>query len=115
MQNLFTLNRSLLLKHCWEVVSLNYVASKFLYACFLPKGIRMTGYYKKCSIWFGLKRVLAHIVSNEWWLIGDGKRNLFWHDNWLGEPLFKSLGAPASSFPRDKVSDYLHVVIGTSL
>lgn len=49
-------------------------------------------------VWF--EEGVTHIVSNGRWL--------FWHDNWLGEPLFKSLGASASSFPRDKVSDYLH-------
>jgi hypothetical protein len=50
MRNLFTLNRSLLLKRCWEVVSSNSPASKFLYARFLPKGISTAGYYKKSSI-----------------------------------------------------------------
>ncbi|KAF6150896.1 hypothetical protein GIB67_020979 [Kingdonia uniflora] len=45
----------------------------------------MIEYYKKPSIWPGVKRVLLDMKDNIFWMVRNGKKVFFWHDHWISE------------------------------
>ena len=91
LRDLFEVNRSLLIKRCWEVVSSSSPASTFLRNRFLKENFNLIKSYKKSSVWLGLKKVWSQFFDSLQWCIGDGRRVSFWFDNWLGEPLASTM------------------------
>ncbi|XP_026451639.1 uncharacterized protein LOC113351959 [Papaver somniferum] len=48
-------------------------------------------YYKKSSIWPGIKWVAADVFEHSRWLVGDGKNISFWNDIWIKDKPFKDI------------------------
>ncbi|KAB2595812.1 ribonuclease H protein [Pyrus ussuriensis x Pyrus communis] len=97
LRDFTVMNRSLLLKRCWDVVSSDSPTSIFLRSRFL-----------KSSEWLGLKKIFPDLPQLQW-LIGDGSQVRFWMDNCLGEPIAHSLGIPhhVASALKAKVCDFI--------
>lgn len=109
LKNIFTLNRALLLKRCWDVASRVSCSAIFLHDRFLLDGLQPLSYYKKSSVWIGLKKLWPVLLSNIQWLVGNGNNIRFWKDNWLGEELVKTLNFDVDvlDFLNDKVSTFI--------
>lgn len=107
LKNIFTLNRALLLKRCWDVASRASCSATFLHDRFLLDGLHPLSYYKKSSMWLGLKKLWPILLSNIQWLVGNGNLIRFWKDNWLGEELVKTLNFD------DEILDFLNDKVNT--
>lgn len=83
-------SQPLLLKRCWEVASNATISASFLHKRFLVEGLQPTSYYKKSSIWLGIKSLWPTLLSNLHWLVGNGHTISFWKDNWLGEVIART-------------------------
>lgn len=94
LKQLVVLNRSLLLKRCWEIFSSNAAGCAFIRARFCHNGVLRRS-YAASSIWPGVKKFWPTVVENGRWLIGSGTIISFWKDNFLGQPLHEFLGAHA--------------------
>ncbi|KAK9921034.1 hypothetical protein M0R45_029564 [Rubus argutus] len=80
--------------------------------CCTPKdqdGLQTLTYYKKSSVWLGLKKLWPLLLSKLQWIIGNGHTVKFWKDNWLGEELVKaySFAPEVLDFLNDKVSIFI--------
>ncbi|XP_024156001.1 uncharacterized protein LOC112163982 [Rosa chinensis] len=64
LKNLFVLNQALLLKRGWDVVSKSSPSAIFLHERFLVDGLKSCSYYKKSSVWLGLKQVFPEITAS---------------------------------------------------
>ncbi|PRQ38043.1 putative ribonuclease H-like domain, reverse transcriptase zinc-binding domain-containing protein [Rosa chinensis] len=84
-------------------------SASFLQARFLRSGLRPCSYYKKTSVWTGLKKLWPSILSNVRWIIGDGESVSFWKDNWLGIPLntMYAIEPELAPFLQDQVSKFI--------
>lgn len=109
LKNLFTLNRALLLKRCWDLVENSSPSATLLRGRFFISNLVPTLYYQKSSIWLGLKKVWPLMLANIRWLVGDGLNVLFWKDNWLGTPLSSlcNIDPSIAIFLNDRVSDFI--------
>lgn len=87
LRNLFLLNRALLLNRSWEVASKASILASFLHDQFLTVGLQPSTYYKKSSVWLGIRKLWPILQSNVRWIVGNGDCVQFWKDNWLGAPL----------------------------
>ena len=56
LKNIFSLNRSLLLKRCWDMASGDSPSSIFLRNRFLKCGLQPKKSYQMSSVWLGLKK-----------------------------------------------------------
>lgn len=65
------LNRSFLLKKCWEVYSSSSNGCKFLHVRFIRNGMPRSS-YAISSIWLGLKKFWPQVLLHGTWLIGSG-------------------------------------------
>ncbi|KAM5574961.1 hypothetical protein ABKV19_014083, partial [Rosa sericea] len=109
LKNLFALNRSLLLKRCWEVASKASTSARFLHDRFLQVGLHPCSYYKKSAIWLGLKKLWPMLLVRVQWILGDGSTIRFWKDKWLGEELIHSTDyeEEVRKLLNDKVGDFI--------
>ncbi|XP_024190514.1 uncharacterized protein LOC112194518 [Rosa chinensis] len=109
LKNLFALNRSLLLKRCWEVASKASTSARFLHDRFLQVGLHPYPSYKKSAIWLGLKKLWPMLLVRVKWLLGDGSTIRFWKDNWLGEAVIHSTDyeEEVRKLLNDKVGDFI--------
>ncbi|XP_062020958.1 uncharacterized protein LOC133737421 [Rosa rugosa] len=76
---------------------------------FINMGLQPYSYYKKSSVWLGLKKLWPTLLEGVQWLVGDGKSIRFWRDNWLGETLVTSLNydQEVHELLNDKVSCFI--------
>lgn len=86
------------------------ISSSFLHGRFLSMGLQHILYYKKSSVWLGMKALWPTFLSNIRWLVGNGNSIRFWKDNWLGEPIVDTcnIDLDCLGFLDDKVSDFIH-------
>ncbi|KAM5548588.1 hypothetical protein ABKV19_000149, partial [Rosa sericea] len=87
LKNIVVLNQALLLKRGWDVVSKASPVAWFLHDRFLTAGFQPCLYYKKSSVWLGLKQVWKTLLSRLRWIIGNGASVRLWKDNWMGDIL----------------------------
>ncbi|PRQ40733.1 putative reverse transcriptase zinc-binding domain-containing protein [Rosa chinensis] len=86
LKQLVVLNRSLLLKRCWDVFSSNSPGGTFIRARFWRNGnVRRS--YAASSIWPGVKKFWQIVYDSSRWLIGSGSKVSFWRDKFLERPL----------------------------
>ncbi|KAK9943231.1 hypothetical protein M0R45_008846 [Rubus argutus] len=90
LKNLAALNSALLLKRSWEVASGLTCSAYFLRDHFIVTGLQPVSYYKKSSVWLGIKALWPKLLLNIRWLVGSGNSISFWKDNWLGEAIVSS-------------------------
>ncbi|XP_061993341.1 uncharacterized protein LOC133711201 [Rosa rugosa] len=109
LKDLFALNRSLLLKRCWEMASKASTSARFLHDRFLQVGLHPCSSYKKSAIWLGLKKLWPRLLARVQWLLGDGSTIRFWKDNWLGEAVIHSTDyeEEVRKLLNDKVGDFI--------
>ncbi|XP_026398917.1 uncharacterized protein LOC113294756 [Papaver somniferum] len=67
------INKSLLMKLTWKMQNDEDEWAKFFQAKFQDKHGEWINYYKKSSIWIGIKWVLDEVFINSRWIVGDGK------------------------------------------
>ncbi|KAF6148125.1 hypothetical protein GIB67_011900 [Kingdonia uniflora] len=83
----------------------------FLRAKFQNKEGLLTQYYKKSSIWTGLKEALVSVKANSKWIIGSGKDINFWRDCWGSDiAIIDLLDIPANIWKHctTKLSQIIH-------
>ncbi|KAK9931811.1 hypothetical protein M0R45_019074 [Rubus argutus] len=82
LKQLVLLNRSLLLKSCWEIFSSNSEGCTFIRTRFSNRRS-----YAPSSIWPGVRKFWSVVQNNGLWLIGSGEKVMFWRDNFIGKPI----------------------------
>lgn len=73
MRPLKDINLVMIMKLAWSFLSSIDDLSKFLKFKFMDKHGGRIRYYKKSSIWVGLKLGLKELQSRSQWLVHDGK------------------------------------------
>ncbi|KAK9943242.1 hypothetical protein M0R45_008856 [Rubus argutus] len=110
LKNLAALNSALLLKRSWEVASGLTCSASFLRDRFIVTGLQPVSYYKKSSVWLGIKALWPKLLLNIRWLVGSGNSISFWKDNWLGEAIVSSCNIDPMYWGclNDKVCSFIH-------
>ncbi|KAL6202102.1 hypothetical protein ACLB2K_025813 [Fragaria x ananassa] len=88
LKQLVLLNRSLLLKRCWEI----YTAQSEGCA-FIPNRFSRRKSYAPSSIWPGVRQFWKTVQDNSQWLIGSGNGIYFWRDKFMGRPINEFFGS----------------------
>ncbi|XP_026417052.1 uncharacterized protein LOC113312518 [Papaver somniferum] len=104
------LNKSMLMKMCWKIQNGNDEWSKFFQGKFQDKNCNWIDYYKKSSIWPGIKWVVAEVFEHSRWLVGDGTNISVWNDNWIKDKPLKNIFPENSTMlqnPSMKVADLI--------
>ncbi|KAL6187555.1 hypothetical protein ACLB2K_038953 [Fragaria x ananassa] len=104
LKQLRVLNLSLLLKKAWDVFTSVSDGCTLLRTRFWRNG-KLRRSYATSSIWPGVKHLWPHILENGKWLIGNGRRVLFWKDNFIGRPLYELFGL------HDREANQLNILV----
>ncbi|KAL6190669.1 hypothetical protein ACLB2K_037063 [Fragaria x ananassa] len=104
LKQLRVLNFSLLLKKAWDVFTSVSDGCTLLRTRFWRNG-KLRRSYATSSIWPGVKHLWPHILENGKWLIGNGRRVLFWKDNFIGRPLYELFGL------HDREANQLNILV----
>ncbi|XP_026436577.1 uncharacterized protein LOC113334564 [Papaver somniferum] len=73
LRSLEDINKSLLMKLAWKMQNDVDEWVKFFQAKFQDKNGSWINYYKKSSIWIGIRWVMDEVFNNSRWIVGDGK------------------------------------------
>ncbi|KAK9949954.1 hypothetical protein M0R45_005462 [Rubus argutus] len=104
LKQLVLLNRSFLLKRCWEIFSGQSEGCSFIHSRFSRRQS-----YTPSSIWPGVRHFWGLVQANAQWLIGTGNKIYFWRDNFMGKPINDFFGANAMLQDNpDLVSHYIN-------
>ncbi|KAK9930542.1 hypothetical protein M0R45_027578 [Rubus argutus] len=87
LKNFPILNQSFLLKKFWDLLTSTTLAANFFCHRFLNKFGQPCNYYKRSSIWPGLRPLFVDIKNGSQWIVGSGSKIDFWHHNWLGSTI----------------------------
>lgn len=87
LRDLRTLNRVLLKRFSWRILTVESTLHSYLRAHFLRNDGLFQIRYVKPSIWPGLKPLCADVLIESRWLIGRYSKVKFWTDNWLSSLL----------------------------
>lgn len=114
LTNIYTLNCALLLTQCQNVASRASCLASIIHDKFLLDSLQPITYYKKSSVWLGLKKLWSLLLFNLQWIVRNGYLVRFWKDNWLGEELMKtySFAPKIVDFLNDKVSIFISNIWG---
>ncbi|XP_026459608.1 uncharacterized protein LOC113360302 [Papaver somniferum] len=91
IRQLEDINKSMLMKLCWKMQNGNDKWSRFFQPKFQDKTGNWIEYYKKSSIWPGIKWVAPEVFEHFRWLVGDGKNISVWSDIWIKDTPLKIL------------------------
>ncbi|PON81969.1 hypothetical protein TorRG33x02_222920 [Trema orientale] len=86
LRDLSTLNKALLKKFAWRILTVD--SDLFAYLCarfFMRNGNVLMR--RKSSIWPGLRPLCIDLRKESCWLIGRHSKVKFWTENWMGSPL----------------------------
>ncbi|KAH6836107.1 hypothetical protein C2S53_002087 [Perilla frutescens var. hirtella] len=102
------LNKGLLMKLAWGVMTSNTHAMSVIRSRYLPHP-RQSRQVAFSSIWPGVRSLTQDLVRESYCIIGDGSTVDFWHDNWLGYVIANRLKTPLCLHGgfMDKVGDFL--------
>ncbi|XP_061999298.1 uncharacterized protein LOC133716631 [Rosa rugosa] len=92
VRNIMALNNAFLLKKFWDFLTKSTPAAAFFSARFLQHSGQPCPYYKKSSIWPGMRPLFMDIFYSSKWLVGNGRSIDFWHGNWLNGSIVDKLG-----------------------
>ncbi|XP_026458909.1 uncharacterized protein LOC113359504 [Papaver somniferum] len=109
LRRLEIINKAILMKLPWRIQNENEDWSRFFLAKYTNKKGEWISYYKKSSIWPGIKWILGELEENSRWIVGDGKNISAWKDNWVLEKPLQELypdNGYILQFPDMKVSDF---------
>ncbi|KAF6168116.1 hypothetical protein GIB67_011501 [Kingdonia uniflora] len=85
LKKLGDINKSMLMKHAWGIVSKEGMWASYMKSKFFTRQGDMIKYYKKSTMWSGIKTVYSDVVTDSIWLLGSGNKADTWKDNWTGE------------------------------
>ncbi|KAL6127132.1 hypothetical protein ACLB2K_075175 [Fragaria x ananassa] len=88
LKQLVLLNRSLLLKRCWEIYTAQSEGCAFIHNRFSRRKS-----YAPSSIWPGVRQFWKTVQDNSQWLIGSGNGIYFWCDKFMGRPINEFFGS----------------------
>ncbi|KAM5549758.1 hypothetical protein ABKV19_000926 [Rosa sericea] len=80
VRNIMALNKAFLLKKFWDFLTKSTPVAAFFSARFLQHLGQPCSYYKKSSIWPGMRPLFMDIFYSSKWLVGTGCSIDFWHD-----------------------------------
>lgn len=83
LQSLKHINTAMIIKLAWSFLEGKDELGKLLIFKYVNSDGDIKTYYKKYSIWPGLKEGLKEIKKRSRWLMKDGTNVDFWHDNWV--------------------------------
>ncbi|XP_026443057.1 uncharacterized protein LOC113342892 [Papaver somniferum] len=92
----------------WKIQNGTEEWSKFFQAKFQNKKGEWISYYKKSSIWPGIKWVIEDVNEDTRWMVGNGDNILVWKDKWIQDGTLKEQFPDnlfITLFPEMKVSD----------
>ncbi|XP_026383841.1 uncharacterized protein LOC113279363 [Papaver somniferum] len=75
----------MLMKPCWKIQIGEEEWTKLFKGKFQDKKGKWIDYYKKSSIWSGIKWVSAEVAEHTRWLVGDETEISVWDDVWIKE------------------------------
>ncbi|KAK3222119.1 hypothetical protein Dsin_009144 [Dipteronia sinensis] len=87
VKDLGLLNKAMLKKFTWRMLTAESFVFTYLRACFFTQDHRPRTWYVVYSVWPGLKLHYTPLMSKSRWLVGRHSKVYFWTDNWLGDPL----------------------------
>nr|XP_011470584.1 PREDICTED: uncharacterized protein LOC105353269 [Fragaria vesca subsp. vesca] len=88
LKQLVLLNRSLLLKRCWEIYTAQSEGCAFIRNRFSRRKS-----YAPSSIWPGVRQFWKTVQDNSQWFIGSGNGIYFWRDKFMGRPINEFFGS----------------------
>lgn len=100
LKDLFAFNQAAILKTVWNLLTSQSLLQTFMKAKYKSHQFDNTHFVGPSSIWNGFKLALKEVEKNACWIAGNGEDILFWKDNWLGKPLYKSLNISSYILPR---------------
>ncbi|XP_026384030.1 uncharacterized protein LOC113279558 [Papaver somniferum] len=93
IRRLSNVNKSLLMKMMWKLLTSKEEWSLFFAARFKDKNGQWTSQCKLSSVWPGLKWAWQFLKSDVRWIIGNGENISVYFDTWTGEsPLIDRIG-----------------------
>ncbi|XP_026434040.1 uncharacterized protein LOC113331560 [Papaver somniferum] len=110
IRQLEVINRAMLMKLCWKIQNGKNEWAKFFQGKFQDKNGNWIEYYKKSSIWPGIKWVAADVFDHSRCLVGDGKNISVWNDIWIKERYLKDIFPDNSTMlqnPNMKVAELI--------
>ncbi|XP_026378316.1 uncharacterized protein LOC113272733 [Papaver somniferum] len=85
LEDFSDINKALLMKMMWRLISSKEDWSLFFAAKFKDKNGKWTEKWKLSSVWPGLKWAWKSLKCDARWLIGNGEYTSVWFDLWNGE------------------------------
>ncbi|XP_026456295.1 uncharacterized protein LOC113357182 [Papaver somniferum] len=90
IRNLEYLNKPFLMKFLWRMKKSNEECDKFFLYKYTDKNGNWITYYKKSSVWPGIRWVIKEFDENTRWIVGTGEKISLWNDSWIyEEPIIK--------------------------
>ncbi|XP_026383544.1 uncharacterized protein LOC113279042 [Papaver somniferum] len=78
-------NKALLMKFLWKMLHSKDVWEKKFLAKYMDKNGNWITYYKRSSVWPGIKWVINDFKENTRWIVGTGENISLWNDKWIFE------------------------------
>ncbi|XP_026450605.1 uncharacterized protein LOC113350687 [Papaver somniferum] len=106
IRRLMVINKALLMKMMWKLLTSEVDWAKFFTAKYKNKNGVWCTQWKLSSIWPGLKWAWMELKNNIRWCIGDGSKISVWFDTWIRDkPLIESFGS------NDTVQNYIYLKV----
>ncbi|XP_026410063.1 uncharacterized protein LOC113305189 [Papaver somniferum] len=84
------MNKALLMKLLWKILHCQDEWANFFLAKYMDKNGKCITFYRKSSIWNGIKWFLPEFIDNTRWIVGNGLKISLWNDRWIfDEPICK--------------------------
>ncbi|XP_026435151.1 uncharacterized protein LOC113332868 [Papaver somniferum] len=78
-------NKASLMKFLWKILHSKEEWAKFFLDKYLYKNGNWINYYKRSSVWPGIKWVIPEFKENTRWIVGTGENISLWNDKWVFE------------------------------
>ncbi|KAF6142218.1 hypothetical protein GIB67_037136 [Kingdonia uniflora] len=72
------MNSALQMKLAWEVMTMRDLLEAFTRAKFYTKTGEMIHYYKRSTIWYGVKKAITDMKDQIDWIVRNGERVDLW-------------------------------------
>ncbi|XP_026451379.1 uncharacterized protein LOC113351651 [Papaver somniferum] len=90
IRKLEDVNKALLMKVLWKILNFQDEWAKFFLAKYMDKNGKWITFYRKSSVWNGIRCVLPDFIENTIRIVGNGAKVSLWNDRWIfEEPICK--------------------------
>ncbi|XP_026450722.1 uncharacterized protein LOC113350825 [Papaver somniferum] len=85
IRKLEDVNKALLMKLLWKILNCQDEWANFFLAKYMDKNGKWITFYRKSSVWNGIRWVLPEFIENTKWIVGNGAKVSLWNDRWIFE------------------------------